>query len=352
MVVIGAGVMGAAAAWQLARRGHRVTVLEQFDDGHTRGSSHGASRIFRLGYPDPFYVRLGQDALSAWRDLEEQCGIQLIAPTGAVDFGDPESVASVLAAMDAEGVVTELLTPAMATDRWPGMRFPGTAVFQPGGGRIASGAARMAMMEQAQRHGAAFCWLMPVLGLEPAGDRVRVIAGDDVLVVDTVVVAAGAWVDRVAGPHVTLPPFTVTQESVFHFAPRATPSWWPSLIHHGSTSVYGLETPGVGVKLAEHHTGPVVDPFTRDGVIDPGSRERIVQFVEEWMPGLVPIPVDEVTCLYTTTATEDFVIDRSGPVVVASPCSGHGFKFAPLVGALVADCVDGQDPPARFAGSS
>lgn len=348
IVVVGAGVMGASAAWQLARRGHRVTVLEQFDDGHERGSSHGASRIFRLGYPDPFYVRLGRDALGAWRDLEEQCGVTLIAPTGSVDFGDAESVASVLAAMDAEGVATELLTPAMATDRWPGMRFQGTVVFQPGGGRIASGAARLAMIEQAQRHGAAFCWVAPVLGIEPDGDRVRVVARDDVMVADTVVVTAGAWVTHVLGDVVDLPPVAVTQESVFHFAPRTEPSWWPSLIHHGPTFVYGLETPGLGVKLAEHHTGPVVDPFTRDGAIDPGSRERVVQFVEEWMPGLGPVPVDELTCLYTTLPGEDFLIDRAGPVVVASPCSGHGFKFAPLLGAMIADCVEDGDPPDRF----
>ncbi len=221
-------------------------------------------------------------------------------------------------------------------------------VFQPGGGRIASGAARLAMIEQAQRHGAAFCWVAPVLGIEPDGDRVRVIARDDVLVADTVVVTAGAWVSEVVGSVVDLPPVTVTQESVFHFAPRTEPSWWPSLIHHGETFVYGLETPGLGVKLGEHHTGPTVDPYTRDGAIDPGSRERVVQFVEQAMPGLAPVPVDEITCLYTTLPNEDFVVDRVGPVVVASPCSGHGFKFAPLLGAMIADCVEEREPPERF----
>ena len=146
-----------------------------------------------------------------------------------------------------------------------------------------------------------------------------------------------------------LPPLRVTQESVFHFAPRDAHSWWPSLIHHhDGATVYGLETPSVGVKLAEHHTGPVVDPDTRDGMVDPGSRERVVQFVERWMPGLAPVPVDETTCLYTTTPTEDFVIDRVGPVVVASPCSGHGFKFSPLVGQMIADVVAGGYAPERF----
>ena len=349
MVVVGAGGMGAASAWQLARRGHRVTVLEQFEDGHTRGSSHGASRIFRLGYPDAFWVRRCRDALAAWHELEDQSGVQLIAPTGSVDHGDPGSVATVLAALDAEGVPTELLTPAVAADRWPGMRFDGTVVFQAGGGRIASGAARMAMVGQAQRHGARFRFRCAARGLEPVGDRVRVAVDDGDLDADVVVVAAGAWVGEVVEGVVELPPLRVTQESVFHFAPRHQPSWWPSLIHHGDPFVYGLETPGLGVKLAEHHTGPEVDPWTRDDVVDPGSRERIVQFVEEWMPGLVPVPVDEITCLYTTTPTEDFVLDRAGPVVVASPCSGHGFKFAPLVGAMVADCVEGGDLPARFA---
>jgi len=348
VIVVGAGVTGAAAAWQLARRGHRVTVLEQFEDGHTRGSSHGSSRIFRLGYPDPFWVRRCCEALADWRDLEEQAGVELIVPTGSIDVGDPASVASVVAALDDEGVPTELLTPDVAADRWPGIRFDGTVVFQAGGGRIASGAARVAMIEQAQRHGAVVRFETPVFGVESRGDGARVTHLDGVDDVDAVVVAAGPWVRTVLDGVVDVPSVRVTQESVFHFAPRETPSWWPSLIHHGEPFVYGLETPGLGVKIAEHHTGPEVDPSTRDGVVDPGSRERVVQFVERRMPGLVPVPVDEVTCLYTTTATEDFVIDRVGPVVVASPCSGHGFKFSPLVGRMIADVVDGDDGPERF----
>src|SRR4029453_16429807 len=123
VIVIGAGVTGAAAAWQLARRGDRVTVFEQFEDGHTRGSSHGSSRIFRLGYPDPFWVRRCREALGEGRELEEAAGIGLIVGTGSVDVGDPASVAAVVAALDDENVPTELLTPAVAADRWPGIRF-------------------------------------------------------------------------------------------------------------------------------------------------------------------------------------------------------------------------------------
>ena len=204
------------------------------------------------------------------------------------------------------------------------------------------------MIEQAQRHGAQFHFETSVFGIEPLGDRVRVahFGGSDEA--DAVVVAAGSWVASVLAGIVDLPPIRVTQESVVHCAPRESLSWWPSFIHDGTPCVDGLETPGLGVKLAEHHTGPEVDPSTRDGVVDPGSRERIVQFVEQRMPGLVPVPVDEVTCLYTTTPNEEFVIDRVGPIVVASPCSGHGFKFAPLVGRMIADVVDGDAGPERF----
>lgn len=348
VVVIGAGVMGAAAAWQLAKRGERVTVIEQFEDGHERGSSHGSSRIFRLGYADQFWVHQCRKALVAWHELEQDAGVGLIVATGSVDHGDAAGVTAILAALDADAVPVELLTPAVAADRWPGMRFEGTVVFQPGGGRIAAGAARLAMIEHAQRNGAEIRWETPVRAIEPHADRARVVLDDAVLDADAVVVAAGAWASSLLSGLVEHPPLRVTQESVFHFAPRDSHSWWPSLIHHGPTKVYGLETPGVGVKLAEHHTGPEVDPNTRDGIVDPGSRERIVQFVEQWMPGLVAVPVDEITCLYTSTPTEDFVVDRVGPVVVASPCSGHGFKFAPLIGGMIADVVAGNDAPGRF----
>ena len=162
------------------------------------------------------------------------------------------------------------------------------------------------------------------------------------------VVAAGAWVVDLARDTVPLPSLAVTQESAFHFAPRVA-SPWPSFIHHGDGARYGLETPGEGVKVAEHHTGPRVTADTRDFVVDAAARDRVVGFVESWMPGLEPVPVSEVTCLYTSTANEDFVLDRVGPIVVASPCSGHGFKFAPTIGRLVADLVTGAAPVPRFS---
>lgn len=348
-IVIGAGITGAAAAWSLARRGKRVTVLEQFARGHVRGSSHGGSRIFRLAYPDPFWVRLACEALGEWRELEAATGVGVLVQTGTLDHGDPAELGAVVNALDAEHVPTELLPAEVARERWPGMRFDGPALFQAGGGRIAAGAALLTLLEQTLRDGGELRWETPVRALEIEDDLARVVTDSVTYEAEVVVVAAGAWVAGLVGDVLGLPPLRVTQESLFHFAPVDPRSLWPSFIHHGGGLHYGLETPGEGVKVAEHGSGPAVTADDRDFTVDPGSRERVVQFVEQWMPGLRPVPVTEATCLYTSTPTEDFVVDRVGPLLVASPCSGHGFKFAPLVGRMIADQAEGKDALDRFS---
>lgn len=113
---------------------------------------------------------------------------------------------------------------------------------------------------------------------------------------------------------------------------------------HRGRWIYGLATPGEGVKVAEHHTGPLVDPDARSFAPDEAGVERVRRYAAEWLPGLVPEPASVTTCLYTTTPTEDFVLDRVGRVVLASPCSGHGFKFTPEIGRLLAGLALGDAP--------
>src|SRR3954471_17724870 len=129
VVVVGAGAMGSATAWWLARRGVEVVLLEQFEPGHTRGSSHGVTRIFRLAYYDPFYVRMAQATLPLWRELEDDAGEPLLDITGAVDHGDPRAVGMVADALQACGAPFQRLTPAAAGERWPAMRFDRDALF-------------------------------------------------------------------------------------------------------------------------------------------------------------------------------------------------------------------------------
>jgi sarcosine oxidase len=274
----------------------------------------------------------------------------LLVETGSVDHGDPAAVEHLRVALAAAHAPYEILAPATAQELWPGMQFDRAVGHQPDGGRLDAALALRTLLGQAGEHGADVRFNAPVRSLETGIDRVRVVTDDETYDAGVVVVAAGAWVEPLLGMHVALPPLVVTQESAFHFSPRE-PRPWPSFIHYAGAARYGLETPGEGVKVAEHHTGPAVTADGRDFVVDPAARERVIEHVTQWLPGLVPEPVSEVTCLYTSTPTEDFVIDRVGPIVVVSACSGHGFKFAPVIGSMAADLADGTRgaPLARFA---
>jgi sarcosine oxidase len=346
VVVVGAGAMGSATAWHLVRRGRAVALLERFEPGHVRGSSHGGSRIFRLAYDDPQYVHLARAALAGWRELEDDAGEDLLDLTGGVDHGEAAAVERVAAALTGSGAAFEVLSPQRAAERWPGMRFEGQVVVSPEGGRCRSDATVAALQRRVAELGGDVRFETPVEAVVPAGDGVEVRTAGDTWQATTAVVAAGSWLPQLAGDVPGLPPLEVTQEQVVHFpiAPGAPGlETWPSFVHRGSW-IYGLATPGEGVKVAEHHTGPVVDPDERSFDPDPAGVDRVRRYAGEWLPGLVPEPASVTTCLYTTTPTEDFVLDRVGPVVVASPCSGHGFKFTPEIGRLVAGLAMGAPP--------
>jgi sarcosine oxidase len=144
-----------------------------------------------------------------------------------------------------------------------------------------------------------------------------------------------------AGTGVAVPELTVTREQTFHFRPLEDGVEWPSFIHHRDDEhpVYGLETPGEGIKVAEHHAGQVTDADGRSFADDEIGRRRVIRYVTERLPGLDPTPVTALTCLYTSTPDESFVLERTGRVVVGSACSGHGFKFTPLIGRRLAELV-------------
>ncbi|MGW0823188.1 FAD-dependent oxidoreductase [Streptomyces sp. NPDC002845] len=358
IAVVGAGLMGAATAWQLARQGHEVTLIEGYDIGHRHGSSHGTSRIFRRAYADPFYVRLTGQAHEYWRELEHDSSTPLLGITGGLDLGegrDPEGLAAVLGAAK---VPYELLGAQAAAERWPYIRFTGPALHHPDAGVIDADQTVAACIRRAVEHGADVLTGVRVTDIDVRA-RVRekaLVRTDDgrELTAGTVVIAAGPWLPDLRLP-VPLPPLRVTQQQVFHFRQREPHVQWPTLVSKDEAmQVFGLPSGADGgplpaVKVAEHDRGTPTTARTRDGVVDPSSRTRLSTFVHDRLPGLDPDPVAEATCLYTTTPDEDFVLDRHGPLVVVSPCSGHGAKFAPLIGAMAADLATGRaEPHPRF----
>jgi monomeric sarcosine oxidase len=352
VAVIGAGLMGAATAWQLARRGVSVVLVEQHEPGHRHGSSHGSSRIFRRAYADPFYVRLTGAARDGWAEAVDDTGKALLRTTGGIDHGPGRDPVALAALMAQAGVPHELLTAADAAARWDGIRFAGPVLLHPEAGVIDADAAVAAWVGRAEQLGATVLLHHHVHGFADTSSGVTVRTEHGDLLADTVVLAVGAWLP-VHGQGLHLPELTVTQQQVFHFPGDVT--GWPTLVHKDVLQVYGLpsgrDVPGApAYKVAEHDHGTVTTAAGRSATVDPASRTRVQDYVREWLPGLDPEPVLERTCLYTTTADDDFLLDRVGRVVVASPCSGHGAKFAPLIGAMAADLATGlaQAEP-RFA---
>jgi sarcosine oxidase len=364
IAVVGAGLMGAATAWQLARQGYEVTLVEAYDIGHQHGSSHGSSRIYRRAYADPFYVGLTGQARELWQELEHDTGTPLLRLTGGLDFGagrDPEALARI---MSAAGVPHELLTAAQASDRWPQFRFDGPVLHHGDAGPVDADAAIAAAVRRVAELGARVLSGVRVTGADvlPGGRvvlRTGGLEGDgDTIVADTVVVAAGAWLPELAGHlgvPVDLPPLRITQQQVFHFRQRDPAAAWPVFVYKDRLQLFGLPSGSDGgsfpaVKVARHNDGIPTTASTRDGIVDPASRDTVATWVERNLPGLDPSPVAEASCLYTTTPDEDFVLDRVGPVVVVSPCSGHGAKFAPLIGRMTADlALRRTEPHPRFA---
>ena len=368
LIVVGGGVIGRSAAWQLARRGSRVLLLERFEPGHTRGASHGATRNMNNAYEEPVYLDLYDAALDLWRELESASGERLLALHGLVTHGDPGAVGRAHAALEARGAAAELIDPARAQARWPGMRFEGPVLVNRDAGRVRAATALEVLAAEAERAGAEVRFGHRVTGIEAdaGGVTVRVVgaAGQEArFEAAGAVVAAGAWSRELLGGLVDLPTLTVTEEHPAHFAVRpqfrepGPEEWWPSFNHFLPASgagtrrgnVYGMLTPGEGVKVGFHMTGDVVDPDRRRFRASDLARAGLRAYVAEWFPGLDPDSAAEISCTYTSTDSGRFVLDRVGAVTVAAGFSGHGFKFAPAVGRVLADAALGVAfPPEPF----
>jgi sarcosine oxidase len=324
--VIGAGIQGLATTRALARRGHDVTLHEQFQLDHTRGSSHGASRIFRLSYPDVQWVRLAQEALDGWRELERESGVQLLELNGILEFVRDESEGS-RRAFDQLGIIFELLDAGEVERRFP-VRLPEgmQAVYQADAGITYAARARHAFADSARRHGAT---IVEGRRIEDLGEL------DD----DVVVVTAGSWAkDLLARAGIDLP-VIATCETVAYFrldSERPVPSVVDFKPGGRGHATYALHDPVHGLKLGIHQAGTPVDPDDQ-----PGPDEELVALMREAVARYFPTadanPAALDTCLYTNTDDERFILERRGRIVVGSACSGHGFKFAPVVGERLAD---------------
>lgn len=358
VIVIGGGLVGSSAAWRLAERGRSVVQLEQYGPGHNHGASHGTSRIYRQAYDDRLYTTLAAQALPLWRELENATDIGFLELTGAVDHGLPRAIltkARILAEADIKG---EILTPAEAFARWPGLRFDTTVLHHRDAGRLHADRAVSALKGGAVIKGAEVRHDVRVRAVAEASYGVDVVTEGGTLAARHVVIAAGAWTTELIdgsglGDKIVLPILQTTQEQPAHFAPLDPQVPWPSFVHHAgaeldTAGIYGLGSED-GIKIGEHATGPEVTPQSRSYLPDGAGEPRLAEYAESWLPGVDSTKFESLTCLYTSTPDGHFVIDRVGAVTVAAGFSGHGFKFGPALGELISELVDGNIfSPERF----
>ncbi|WP_262297528.1 N-methyl-L-tryptophan oxidase [Microvirga sesbaniae] len=357
VAVIGLGAMGSAALFELARRGRRVIGIEQFEPGHDRGSSHGESRIIRLSYFEhPSYVPLARRALEKWRELEALSGQTILTVTGVLEAGYPGCpiVEGSLDASRTHGLTHEVLSAAEINRRFPAFRLPShwSGLYQPDGGFLRPERAIRQFVRLAEHHGAEVRAGTRVLAIEPRGSGVRVKTGSGEIEAGSVIVAAGAWIGDFAPglkPHLR-----VTRQVLGWFDPLKPASYAPErcpvfILESEDDACYGFpDFAGTGVKTASHRRGDDLasaDDLAQDGGAD--DEAQIRRMLALAMPDANGPLKAMRTCMYTRTPDEDFVIDRSAAdprVVLASPCSGHGFKFASVIGEVLADLALGKAP--------
>lgn len=358
VIIVGVGAMGVQAAFHLARRGKRVLALDRFEIGHNHGSSHGEHRIIRLAYFEhPLYVPLLQRAFALWHELETLAGEQLFFRTGALDIGQESDrlVQGALRSCSDHGLIHEVLSASELMHRYPAYKVPNdyAAVLQPDGGFLAC-----------ERTIAVTAKLARALGVEVRTNQsidrismnneggVRVHAQGHTFEVDTVILAAGAWMQQL------LPEFSdlmVPERQVLgwfkpknaqDFAPQSFPvsNILSDLGHHYQLPMWKI--PGVKIGLYHHRAEQgAAEELPRE--ITETDIEVLRAGLKRFMPDANGELVHATTCLFTNTPDGHFLlgeVPKLPGVIAASACSGHGFKFSPLIGELLADIAMDKRP--------
>ena len=354
VIVCGLGIMGSATLHHLARRGKRVLGLERHTPGHDRGSSHGQTRIIRLGYFEhPSYVPLLQRAYALWRELEADSARPLLHVTGIAEIGPAAGtlVRGTLASARLHDLPHEVLPAPELMRRLPAFSVPQdyVAVLQRDGGFLAAEPAITAHLALASAAGAEIRSGETIRAIEPGAGSVRVITDRGAVEGGAVIVTVGAWTKAL------LPEFgatlRVTREVMGWFAVTdrdlSSARQLPVFIvesrhgmHYGIPEVRGGSGPA-RIKVAKHHhRDEEVDPDTCDRTVSEDDEVLIRCAIADHLPMANGELIAATTCLYTMTPDGHFLIDHlpgASNVIVASPCSGHGFKFAPVIGEVLAD---------------
>lgn len=357
VIVIGLGAMGSAAACHLAQCGQRVLGIDQYTPPHTLGSSHGESRIIREAYFEhPLYVPLVQRAYTLWQALERDTHTDLLRVTGGLMLGHPDSVLIRGARASAQQHMLEhrIFGAAEVHARFPALHPDPDmiAVWEPRAGVLSPERCIAAQLQSAHAHGAELLTGLRITGWRETAGEVRVRTAEGEFAARQLLVSAGSWIgslvpalaDRFRVERQMLGWFTPLRDAE-HFAPAACPiHLWESA---DGSHCYGFPDLGSGVKVARHHNGAATTPQTVDREPCAADEAALRQWMARHLPAANGPLRDSAVCLYTNTSDGHFWIDRLADhprVLIASPCSGHGFKFASVIGELLADLLTERTP--------
>ena len=359
-IVVGTGGMGSAAVYHIARRGLRVLGLDRFGAAHDRGSSHGQSRMIRQAYFEhPDYVPLLKSAYRLWVELEQTAGEQLYFQTGLVQCGpaDGNVLAGVLKSARTHDLTVDELTADEIEARWPGFHVPEdmAGVYEAESGYLRVEACVRQHLAAAKRHGATLQTDQAVVDWKSEPEHIAVRTENDVFHADRLIITAGAWAGQILSDLNI--PLEVQKKTLFWFdtnsdiytAERGFPGFLferPDGIYYGFPQIDPR-----GIKVGEHRTNQtaetiVDDPTHVDQSIDTDLESRVTRFLGDHLPQAFARCTASTVCMYTMPPDEHFVVDRhpaDSRVVFAAGMSGHGFKFAPVLGEALADLAfDGQ----------
>jgi sarcosine oxidase len=352
VVIVGLGAMGSAAAYHLARRHKRVLGLDRFTPPHPFGSSHGQTRIIRQAYFEhPIYVPIVQRAYELWAELEQEEGRQLFQQTGGSMIGHPEGtlVAGARHSAQVHHLSHEMLSAAEVRHRFPALHPDDemVAVWEPQAGILFPEVCIEAHLEMAHRHSAQLQYEEPVIAWEADGSGVRVTTPKGHYQAGQLLLTAGPWIGCLVSDLAL--PLTVARQVLFWFEPKAHPEHFsidhcPIYLweHAPDRFFYGFPNLGEGLKVARHHEGETTDPEKVRREVGSDEVEAMQTLLRRFIPDANgPLRSTEV-CLYTNTPDSHFLIDFHPvhpQVLIASPCSGHGFKFSSATGEILADLL-------------
>ena len=357
VIVLGLGGIGSAAAYWLSKRGARVIGLEQFQLGHDRGESQDHSRIIRLSYHDPHYVRLAQATYASWAEVEREAGDRLVIRTGGLDLfpaGAAIDQATYTSAMDACGVPYERWDAAETMRRYPQFKLDEDVetLFQEQSGIAAAARANAAHQRLALGYGADLREDARVEAIETSGDEVSVRVDGRTLRASQLIICAGPWTND-ALAHLGLQMnLDVTREQVIYLEPIVIdlfePDRFPIWIWMDEPSYYGFPVFGEpAVKVAQDAGGQITTADTRSFDVDLENHERVMEFTRRTLPHAVGRERYVKTCLYTMPPDRDFIVDRvpGQDRVLLCVGAGHAFKFSTQLGRVLSDlALDGETP--------